>query len=95
LTVHELAHLITSVGALLTAFAMTAASLWVGGRLAPWFLSEAVEAPSVRTLLLSATASADFFRVRVAACLLAAVVMLAGLLAILITARLLGWSPAA
>jgi hypothetical protein len=95
LTVHDLAQLITTLGAMVAAIAMTSVSLWAGGRLAPWFLSEAVEAPSVRTLLLSIEDGAGFFRVRVTACMLAAAMMMAALLTILIAARLFGWSPPA
>ncbi len=95
MTVHDLAQLITPIGALLAAIAMTTASLWAGARLAPRFLSEAVEAPSLRALLLSIEDGAGFLRVRVTVCMLAAAVMMAALLTILIAARLLGWSPPA
>lgn len=72
---------------------LTAVSLWTGGRLAPWFLQETVEAPSLKSFFFSFDADTNFDRVRMAVCGLGFAVMLAILLAIAIGARLIGWAP--
>ena len=87
------AELFSSLLILAAALAMTGASMWAGGRLAPWFLKEPIAAPSVRTLILSDDESEVSFKMRVAACGLSLVVMLAGLLAMVAAARFAGWSP--
>ena len=81
--------------ALLTlSFVLTAASLWIGGRLTPWFLQETIEAPTLRSFFFSFEADANFDRVRLTTGALGFAVMLALLLALAIAARVLGWSPA-
>jgi hypothetical protein len=85
--------LMPTVGLLTLSFMMTAASLWVGGRLTPWFLQEAVEAPTLKSFFFSFEADAQFDRVRMATGGLALAVMLAALLIIAVAARLMGWAP--
>lgn len=70
--------------------ALAGAAMWAGGRLTPWFLREAIEAPSVRALILAGDHEVPF-RVRIAASGLAFAVMLAVLLAIIVGARVMGW----
>jgi hypothetical protein len=78
---------------LMAAVAMAGGSMWAGGQLAPWFLREKVAAPSVRQLILSDDELEVSYRVRVAACGLSLAVMLAGLLTIVLGARVIGWHP--
>jgi hypothetical protein len=79
---------------LVLSFMLTGFSLWTGGRLAPWFLQEAVKAPSLKSFFFSFEADAQFNRVRAAVCGLAMAVMLAMLLLVALAARMMGWSPA-
>jgi hypothetical protein len=88
------ALLLQNLMILAAAMGLTAVSLWAGGRLAPWFLKEAMSAPSLGSLFLSDDDSEDFTRIRMAACGLGLAVMLAGLLMIAVGARAAGWSPA-
>ncbi|HVY90542.1 MAG TPA: hypothetical protein VG942_16875 [Hyphomonadaceae bacterium] len=89
------AEMLSTMGLFGAAGLLTWMSFWAGGRLTPWFLSEAIEAPSVSTLFFSGEPDSDFYRVRVAACGLSFAVMLASLLAIVIAARMMGWHLAA
>jgi hypothetical protein len=73
---------------------LTAASLWIGGRLTPWFLQESIEAPTLRSFFFSLEADRNFDRVRLTTGALGFAVMLAMLLALAIAARVIGWSPA-
>jgi hypothetical protein len=73
---------------------LTAASLWIGARLTPWFLQEAVEAPTLRSFFFSIEAERNLDRVRLTTGALGLAVMLAILLALAIAARVMGWSPA-
>lgn len=73
---------------------LTAASLWVGGRLTPWFLQESVEAPTLRSFFFSLEADRNLDRVRLTTGALGFAVMLALLLVLAILARVMGWSPA-
>lgn len=85
--------LIPTMTLLALSVVLTAASLWAGGRLAPWFLQETVEAPTLKSFFFSFEADTEFDRVRMAVCGLGLAVMLAVLLAVAIGARLMGWSP--
>ena len=82
-----------TMGLLGLSIVLTAISLWTGGRLAPWFLQETVEAPTLKSLFFSMDADAEFDRVRMTVCGLGFAVMLAILLAIAIGARMMGWAP--
>ena len=82
-----------TMGLLGLSIVLTAISLWTGGRLAPWFLQETVEAPTLKSFFFSMDADAEFDRVRMAVCGLGFAVMLAILLAIAIGARMMGWAP--
>jgi hypothetical protein len=81
-------------GLLTLSIVLTAASLWVGGRLTPWFLQETVEAPTLRSFFFSLEADRNFDRVRLTTGALGFAVMLAILLVIAIVARTIGWAPA-
>jgi hypothetical protein len=81
-------------GLLTLSIVLTAASLWIGGRLTPWFLQETVKAPTLRSFFFSLEADRNFDRVRLTTGALGLAVMLALLLALAIAARVMGWSPA-
>jgi len=66
---------------------LTAISLWIAGRLAPWFLQEAAEPPSVRSYFLDPMADVDMTRVRIVTMLIATAIMLFALLIIAIAVR--------
>jgi hypothetical protein len=66
---------------------LTAASLWIAGRLAPWFLQEAVERPTVRSYFLDPMAEAGMTRARVVTMLIATGIMLFALLIIAIAVK--------
>ena len=72
----------------LASLALTAVSLWVGGRLAPWFLEKpASEPPSLRSYFLEPWADAEMTPARVVAMLVAAAIMLTALLVIAIAVK--------
>jgi hypothetical protein len=66
---------------------LTAISLWIGGRLAPWFLKEAVEPPSVRSYFLDPMADIDVNRARMVTLGIATAIMLFVLLVIAVAVR--------
>ncbi len=66
---------------------LTAMSLWVGGRLAPWFLGEAADPPSVRSYFLDPMADADMTKARIVTMLIAFGMMLFALLIIAIAVK--------
>ncbi len=69
---------------------LTAVSLWIAGRLTPWFLQEAVEPPSVRSYFLDLRADTDLTKARVVTALIAFAIMLAMLLVIAIAVKVGG-----
>jgi hypothetical protein len=87
--------LLPTVVLLAASIMLTAASLWIGGRLTPWFLQESIEAPSLRSFFFSLEADRSMDRVRLTTGALGFAVMLAALLVVAIVARSMGWSPAA
>jgi hypothetical protein len=66
---------------------LTAVSLWIASRLAPWFLEEAVERPTVRSYFLDPLAEMDMTRVRIVTMLIATGIMLCALLIIAIAVK--------
>ena len=66
---------------------LTGVSLWVGGKLAPWFLKEGFEPPTVRSYFLDPNAERDMTRGRVVTALIALAIMLAALLVIAVTVK--------
>jgi len=59
---------------------LTALSLWVAGRLAPWFLQESFDPPTMRSYFLDPAADMDLTRGRVVTALIALSIMLTVLL---------------
>ncbi len=72
-----LAILLFSVSLVLTAF-----SLWAAGKLAPWFLQENFDPPTMRSYFLEPAADMELTRARIVTVLIAMSIMLAGLLVI-------------
>jgi hypothetical protein len=66
---------------------LTSFSLWLAGRLTPWFLQEAITPPTLRSYFLEPSADMDLNRVRFVAIGIASAIMLAVLLALAITVR--------
>ena len=70
-----------------TSLVLTGLSLWVGGRLAPWFLKENFEPPTVRSYFMDFSAEMDLTRGRVVTALIALAIMLAALLAMAVVVK--------
>lgn len=66
---------------------LTGVSLWVGGKLAPWFMGEGVEPPTVRSYFTDLRADMDLTRGRVVTVLIALAIMLTALLAMAIAVK--------
>jgi hypothetical protein len=66
---------------------LTVISLWIAGRLAPWFLQEAADPPTVRSYFLDPMADVDMTKVRVVTMMIATAIMLFALLIITIAVR--------
>jgi hypothetical protein len=74
-------------GLFLGSLVLTAISLWIGGRLAPWFLKEAADPPTVRSYFLDPMADVDLSRARIVTMLIATAIMLFALLVIAVAVR--------
>jgi hypothetical protein len=66
---------------------MTAIALWVGGRMAPWFLKERFEPPTVRSYFMQPSAESDLNAARVVTVLAAMAVLLAMLLGLAVAVK--------
>jgi hypothetical protein len=66
---------------------LTLASLWIGERLAPWFLRDSYDPPSVRSYFLDPGADMEMSRGRIVSVLIATAIMLAVLLAMAIAVK--------
>ena len=75
------------VALFLASLVLTAFSLWIAGRLTPWFMQEAVDPPSIRSYFLDPTADTDMNRTRMITMLIASAIMLAVLLAMAVAVR--------
>ena len=76
-----------------SAVALTGWAFWIAGRLAPWFLNESFEPPTVRSFFLNPMADLDMTRGRLVTAGIAATIILAAVLSFVIAAKLQGWSP--
>lgn len=76
-------------------FGLTVLSLWLAGRLAPWFLEEAVTPPPVRSYFTDLWADTNMTRERAVTGLIALALALFAVLSLAIFARLIGWQPGA
>ena len=68
----------------------TAFSLWLGTRMAPWFVDERCDPPTVRSYFLDPAADTDLTRVRVVAALVAAAILLSMLLVMAVAVKMGG-----
>jgi hypothetical protein len=73
---------------------LTAISIWVAGRVAPWFLREAFEPPTVRSFFLDPWADADQSRERIVTSAIALAIVLLVLLSVAVAARFMGIAAA-
>lgn len=71
-------------------FGLVSASLWIGGRLAPWFLQAPYAAPPVLSYFTDFDSDLSFDRARMTVGAIALAVTLFAILSIGIVARLLG-----
>jgi len=71
---------------------MTAAAFWIGGRMAPWFLKQRFDPPTVRSYFLQPEAEMVFTRERLVTALAALAVLLAMLLALAVAVKFGGLS---
>jgi hypothetical protein len=66
---------------------LTGVSLWLGGKMAPWFLKEGFEPPTVRSYFLDLNADTEMTRGRVVTALIALAIMLSALLVMAIAVK--------
>lgn len=69
---------------------LTGVSLWLGGKLAPWFLQESFDPPTMRSYFLDPGAEMDLTRGRVVSILIALAIMLTALLAMALLVKVGG-----
>jgi cytochrome bd-type quinol oxidase subunit 1 len=83
----ELGMVFPSIVLFSVSLVLTAVSLWVGGKLAPWFLKEGFQPPTVRSYFTDFRADADLDRGRVVTALIALAIMLTALLAMAVMVK--------
>lgn len=66
---------------------LTGFSLWVGGKLAPWFMGEGFQAPTVRSYFTDLSADMDLTKGRVVTAMIALAVMLTALLTMAVAVK--------
>jgi hypothetical protein len=69
---------------------LTGFALWAGGKIAPWFLQESFDPPTMRSYFFDLAAERDLTRGRVVSVLIALAIMLAALLAIALIVKVGG-----
>ena len=79
--------MVPAVVLLVASLAMTVASLWLGGRMAPWFLKERFDPPTVRSYFVQPDAEMNLTRARIVTALAALAVLLAMLLALAVAVK--------
>ena len=88
----ELAVVFPAVTMFLVSLMATAFSLYLGTRMAPWFLNERSEPPTVRSYFLDPAADTEMTRVRVVSALIAAAILLSMLLVMALAVKVGGVS---
>lgn len=83
----EVAIVFPSIVLFGSSLVLTGISLWLGGKLAPWFLKESFEPPTVRSYFLDFSAETDMSRGRVVTFLIASAIMLAMLVAMAVMVK--------
>lgn len=71
---------------------LTLFSLWIAGKLAPWFLRESFDPPTMRSYFLDPAADMDLTKARVVTALIAMAIMLSFLLVMAIAVKFGGMS---
>ena len=66
---------------------LTAFSLWMAGKLAPWFLRESFDPPTMRSYFFDPAADMDLTRGRVVTVLIAMAIMLSVLLVMAVAVK--------
>lgn len=66
---------------------LTAFSLWMAGKLAPWFLQESFDPPTMRSYFFEPRADMDLTKARVVTVLIALAIMLTALLIMAISVK--------
>jgi len=83
----DLAMVFPAIALFSISLLLTGASLWAGGKLAPWFMGEGFQAPTVRSYFTDLSADMDLTRGRVVTALIALAIMLTALLAMAIAVK--------
>lgn len=66
---------------------LTGVSLWVGGKLAPWFMGEGFQAPSVRSYFTDLGADMDLTKGRIVTAMIALAIILTALLVMAVAVK--------
>ncbi len=66
---------------------LTAFSLWMAGKLAPWFLQESFDPPTMRSYFLDPAADMDLTKARVVTVLIAMAIMMSFLLVMAVAVK--------
>jgi hypothetical protein len=83
----ELAVVFPAISMFFVSVTATAFSLWLGTRMAPWFLSERSDPPTVRSYFLDPAADTELTRVRVVAALVAVAILMSMLLVMAVAVK--------
>lgn len=86
----EVAMVFPAIALFSISLVLTGFSLWAGGKLAPWFLQESFDPPTMRSYFFDPAAEMDLTRGRVVTVLIALAIMLAQLLAIALVVKVGG-----
>ncbi|HOY77710.1 MAG TPA: hypothetical protein PLN33_07880 [Hyphomonadaceae bacterium] len=89
----ELGLVFPSIVLFSASIVLTGASLWVGGKLAPWFMGEGFQAPSVRSYFTDLSADLELTKGRVVTAMIALAVMLTVLLVMTVAVKFGGIAP--
>lgn len=76
----------------IASLALTAGALWLAARIAPWFLQQNFEPPTVRSFLFDFAAEADVTQARMTTMMLAAAILLAVLTPVVCVIRFGGFA---
>lgn len=88
----EVAMVFTAIVLFSLSLVLTLFSLWMAGKLAPWFLGESFDPPTMRSYFLDPDADMDLTKARVVTALIALAIMLSCLLVLAIVAKFGGMS---
>jgi len=83
----EVAMVFPAIVLFFASLILTGFSLWAGGKLAPWFMGEGFEAPSVRSYFTDLNADMDMTKGRVVTALIALAIMLTALLTMAVAVK--------